>query len=410
MKSDSSRALTWPKVQLGSVCESIRNGLSIKQGEIPGGIPITRIETISTGDIDPTRVGHAGVASGTLDQWVLRPGDILFSHINSLPHIGKCALYKGFPSPLIHGMNLLALRPALELVEPAFLLRFLRSPACRAQYLRFVNPSVNQASLSIGKLRLTEIPLPSLPEQRRIAAILDKADAVRRKRRQTLDLADQFLRSAFRDMFGDPVTNPKGWPVVEFGKLLADISYGTSKKCVAERGFGASLVLRIPNVLGGEITASDDAKYCVLDVREHDKLRLENGDLLFVRTNGNPEYIGRCAAFEGGNEPTAFASYLIRARLRQDAEALPVFVREQVSFPTYRSRLVRETRTTAGNYNVSSTGLRRLRLILPPVSEQERFTRMVETIGKLRQRHGTAREGENALLVSLTQRAFGGRL
>jgi type I restriction enzyme S subunit len=65
----------------------------------------------------------------------------------------------------------------------------------------------------------TKIPLPPLPEQRRIAAILDKADAVRRKRQQTLDLADQFLRSAFLDMFGDPITNPKRWPVKKLGDV-----------------------------------------------------------------------------------------------------------------------------------------------------------------------------------------------
>jgi len=75
-------------------------------------------------------------------------------------------------------------------------------------------------------LKRTWFPLPPLPEQRRIAAILDKADAVRRKRQQTLDLADQFLRSAFLDMFGDPVTNPKGWPRITIGYLHPYIESG----------------------------------------------------------------------------------------------------------------------------------------------------------------------------------------
>lgn len=65
-----------------------------------------------------------------------------------------------------------------------------------------------------------EIPLPPLPEQKRIAAILDKADAIRRKRQQAIQLADDFLRAVFLDMFGDPVTNPKGWPVKPFGSLV----------------------------------------------------------------------------------------------------------------------------------------------------------------------------------------------
>ncbi|MBC5850662.1 restriction endonuclease subunit S [Vibrio cincinnatiensis] len=66
----------------------------------------------------------------------------------------------------------------------------------------------------------TEIPLPPLDEQKRIAAILDKADAIRQKRKQAIDLADEFLRSVFLDMFGDPVTNPKGWEVKTFGSVI----------------------------------------------------------------------------------------------------------------------------------------------------------------------------------------------
>lgn len=69
-------------------------------------------------------------------------------------------------------------------------------------------------------LTKVEIPLPPLPEQKRIAAILDKADAIRRKRQQAIQLADDFLRAVFLDMFGDPVSNPKGWPVKPLGSLV----------------------------------------------------------------------------------------------------------------------------------------------------------------------------------------------
>lgn len=74
-----------------------------------------------------------------------------------------------------------------------------------------------------------EIPLPSLDKQKRIAVILDKADALRRKRQQAIDLADQFLRSVFLEMFGDPVTNPKGWPVHAIGEITDCIVPGRDK-------------------------------------------------------------------------------------------------------------------------------------------------------------------------------------
>ena len=65
-----------------------------------------------------------------------------------------------------------------------------------------------------------KIPLPPIEEQKRIAAILDKADAIRQKRQQAIALADQFLRSVFLDMFGDPVTNPKGWDKKPLGRVF----------------------------------------------------------------------------------------------------------------------------------------------------------------------------------------------
>src|SRR5439155_16582316 len=77
--------------------------------------------------------------------------------------------------------------------------------------IRAAKVTATISNLSLGQIKELEVPLPPLPEQQRIAAILDKADAIRRKRQQALQLADEFLRSVFLDMFGDPVTNPKGW-------------------------------------------------------------------------------------------------------------------------------------------------------------------------------------------------------
>jgi type I restriction enzyme S subunit len=74
--------------------------------------------------------------------------------------------------------------------------------------------------IKLNNLTDAEIPLPSLDEQRRIAAILDKADAIRRKRQESISLTEEFLRSTFLEMFGDPVSNPKGWDRKEFGEIM----------------------------------------------------------------------------------------------------------------------------------------------------------------------------------------------
>ena len=88
------------------------------------------------------------------------------------------------------------------------------------------------SNLSLGQIKELEIPLPPLDEQKRIAAILDKADAIRRKRQQAIQLADDFLRSVFLDMFGDPVTNPKGFPMGTIRDFVETANYGSSGNCL----------------------------------------------------------------------------------------------------------------------------------------------------------------------------------
>ena len=88
----------------------------------------------------------------------------------------------------------------------------------------------NLPRLSPKILEQFEIPLPPLPEQRRIAEILDRADSIRRKRQEAIRLTDEFLRSAFLEMFGDPVTNPKGWDTKPMGRIATFIGGGTPSR------------------------------------------------------------------------------------------------------------------------------------------------------------------------------------
>ncbi|MEA3544449.1 MAG: restriction endonuclease subunit S [Thermodesulfobacteriota bacterium] len=206
-------------VEFGSLFEFVRNGMNIRQDKSGEGLPITRIETISESVVDGGKVGYAGLEEKDCVKWLLQDGDILFSHINSVDHIGKCAVYRGQPNKLVHGMNLLCLRPDTDKLDPEFGKYLIRNQGFRSRLSSYVNKAVNQASISIGNLRGIPVPLPPLPEQRRIAAILDKADAIRRKRQQAIHLTEEFLRSVFLDMFGDPVTNPKGWEVKPIGEL-----------------------------------------------------------------------------------------------------------------------------------------------------------------------------------------------
>lgn len=130
------------------------------------------------------------------------------------------------------------------------------------------------------------------------------------------------------------------------------------------------------------------------------------GGLLSVRSDGNPDYIARCA----GERPAAYASYLIRAALRDDAIITPACVWDQLSYPTYQHHLIREARTTAGHYNIITSPLTSLELMVPPPEVQAPYVDSIRQIEGLAHRECDASRRADDLADSLVQRAFAGEL
>ena len=125
---------------------------------------------------------------------------------------------------------------------------------------------------------------PDVDEQKRIAAILDKADAIRRKLQQSLRLSDDFLRSVFLDMFGDPVTNPKGWDKTTVEKEVEFLTSGSRgwAQFYADQG---DFFIRIQNLRGGFLDLSDSAFVNAPDSAEARRTRVQSGDVLLVKAS-----------------------------------------------------------------------------------------------------------------------------
>lgn len=145
----------------------------------------------------------------------LERGDVLLTIVGT---IGRAAVLEDTPPPLVFQRSVGVVRPKPGRLDPRFLFYVTQSEDFQRQLARFTNKS-SQAGVYLKKLKTAEIPLPSLPEQQRIAKILDAADALRSKRREALAQLDTLLQSVFLDMFGDPVANPKGWEARSLGEL-----------------------------------------------------------------------------------------------------------------------------------------------------------------------------------------------
>ena len=163
----------WEVKRLRDVCDKIRNGYGYDFRE-HGTYPMSRIETISSGKINYSRV--ALIEDEPPPEYRLRPGDILYSHINSLPYIGNIAQYDG-SGCLYHGMNLLLVRPA-NTVDSVYLKYILKSEPMRNLARSAAKVAINQASISTKELAQFQIVLPPRPEQEKIAEALSDVDAL----------------------------------------------------------------------------------------------------------------------------------------------------------------------------------------------------------------------------------------
>jgi type I restriction enzyme S subunit len=254
-----------------------------------------------------------------------------------------------------------------------------------------------------------EIPLLHLDEQRRIVDILSRAEGIVRLRREAHRKAAELIPAIFIDMFGDPGTNPNGWSIVPMGELVGEFRYGTSQKS----GPVGVPVLRIPNVVGGAMDLTE-VKLVSLATAEHERLRLLNGDLLFVRTNGNPDFVGRCSVYDSkvlsvagfdGSE-CVYASYLIRARL-SDSRVSPAYLQAYLSSQRGRQLLRERAKTSAGQFNLNIDGLGSLPVPVPPQSLQRKFTESVDRFASVVSQQDSAQAAAGALFRSLLARAFG---
>ncbi|MEN8883689.1 MAG: restriction endonuclease subunit S [Flavobacteriaceae bacterium] len=387
-------------VYLNDVFEFVRNGASIKQSDEKKGFPITRIETIWNETIDVNRFGYADLYEDDLkkyEKYLMQDGDILMTHINSPKHLGKCALYNSVPDKLIHGMNLLCLRPNKEISHSSFLKYYFNSTFFKTQLPKISNQSVNQASFSAGNLKKLKIPLPPLAEQKHIAAILDAADSYRQQTRQTLDKYNQLAQSIFLDMFGDPVTNPMGWEKVEFKELFEQgkVSIKPENIIIGDKYIGLE---HIEKVTGG-----------IIEIVELEKNELKSNKFWF-----NEEYVlyGKLRPYLNKVAVPNFEGICSTDII----PFKPIKDKSTKSFLVYLMRgnwfvnFANENTSGANLPRISPKEINKFRTINPPIQLQNQFANKIANIEAQKATTQQELAQANNLFNALLQKAFKGQL
>ena len=275
-------------------------------------------------------------------------------------------------------------------------------------YDRLVDRAAKGKTLNKAKLKILKIPLPPLAEQKRIAAILDAADAVRAKRREALAQLDTLLQSTFLDMFGDPVTNPMGWEIEGFDNWLDNIDSGWSPKCLNRKALiGEWGVLKLGAVTWCEFDDSDQ-KALPPSLAPRPELEVAPGDLLFTRKNTHD--LVAAVAYVHKVRPRLMLSDLIfRLRLKSGIEIKPAFLWQLLIQPKQRQVIQKFAGGSAGSMpNISKTKLKTLKLIKPPLDLQHRFAAIVESVEQQKASQRTHLAELDTLFASLQSRAFRG--
>ncbi|MCA9457807.1 MAG: restriction endonuclease subunit S, partial [Nitrospira sp.] len=153
---------------------------------------------------------------------------------NSPELVGKTTAFLGHKEPIVFSNHFLRLRTNGRRLDPQYLARWLTKQWQLRVFEKYCTQWVNQATVRKEDLLSLEIPLPPLDEQRRIAAILSRADRLRRLRRTALELSDGYLQSVFLEMFGDPVSNPMGWKRTRVAKLVKVQTGNTPSRAESE--------------------------------------------------------------------------------------------------------------------------------------------------------------------------------
>jgi type I restriction enzyme, S subunit len=304
-------------------------------------------------------------------------------------------------------------------IDTAFYTEFIQENEVDLRYFFYALKNTDLARWTIttsipglnrDDLYSTEIPLPPLEEQKRIAAIVDKADRIRRKRQEAIRLTEELGRSIFLDMFGDPVTNPKGWEIKKLRSVIQSIDAGWSanaeeRKC-KEDDWG---VLKVSAVTSGKFKPFENKSVGENPNFPKPPIIPKKGDLLFSRANTR-ELVAATCLVEQDYERIFLSDKLWRISVLKGL-ITPEYLKFLLTYQRYRDLLTKKATGTSGSMlNISQGKLLDMDAPIPDIDTQRKFSdliwKSIEVSTRIRENN---KESEN-LFNSLLQRAFRGEL
>ena len=225
-------------------------------------------------------------------------------------------------------------------------------------------------------LKNYEFELPEMEHQRALVDLLWAMTITKKAYQELVKKTDELVKSQFIELFGDPETNPMNWEHMTLSSIVTNSNNGITRR---GNDVDGQIVLRIAELQDGYIDYSDVNRIVTKDKEQ--KCLLVNRDLLFVRVNGNPDYVARSAIFEDIGEAVYHNDHIIRMHI-DEKRASVIYVRGFITSDYGRKQLKDNVKTSAGQYSISQDGIGGIQIYLPPLEEQERYVKLVRQSDK----------------------------
>ena len=263
-------------------------------------------------------------------------------------------------------------------------------------------------TLNKAKLSEVKIPLPPLAEQRRIASILDQADELRQKRQQAIEKLDQLLQATFIDMFGDPVSNPKGWDLVRVGEVVNEFIGGKNIECPDESDSDYK-ILKVSAVTS-KVYKPHESKFAPNTFEPNPLAIVEKGDLLFSRAN-TTELVAATAYVWETPENIVLPDKLWKFSISDESKVNKLYLWDLFKNIEFRNELSKLSSGTSGSMkNISKGKLNELKMPLPPKELQDKFAEFSTKLWVQIKTFQQSSDSLDSLFNSLQNQAFNGTL
>ena len=382
----------------------IQNGANIKQGNVEGGIPITRIETTANDKFNRDRMGYAGIWDiSKYEAYVLEDGDLLMSHINSVQYLGRTVLYVKQPDEvIIHGMNLLRLKARRNIINPAYARYCFYGHPFRNQIGNITKKSVNQASFAVKELKQIKIEVPLLDEQNRVVYILDKLLKIIDMRNGELASLDELIKARFVEMFGNPLDGTAKYPIHQVGNVAEAVDPQPSHRTPPVQEGGVPYVsIKDCDYKTGKIDFEGARKVARKVLEEHlNRYTLHDGDFVIgkIGTIGNPVFI------PARDDYTLSANVVL---VQPNSEVVSPYFLKYSFESDFVERQFSEAKNSTSQAAFGIQKVRNVKVMNPDLDTQRAFEKFVKQVDKSKVAVQKALDETQLLFDSLMQQYFG---